>query len=96
MLARQLLHAAQDVRASPSQPAVQPRLTPRQQEVANLVACGLCDCEIAAKLGISENTVGDHLKVIFRQHGVHTRTALVVALVADQRVHISTSDRQHC
>lgn len=73
---------AQSVHAADRQTLAQLRLSPRQWEVANLVACGLADCEIAGKLGISENTVGDHLKAIFRQHGVHTRTALAATLLA--------------
>jgi DNA-binding NarL/FixJ family response regulator len=58
-----------------------PILSPRQRAVANLVSRGLTDCEIAAMLEISENTVGDHLKLIFRRFGLHTRTALAVRVL---------------
>src|SRR5437667_4615003 len=49
-----------------------PSLPARQAEVADLVAHGLCDCEIAAELGVTENTVGSYLKLIFKRYGVHT------------------------
>jgi DNA-binding CsgD family transcriptional regulator len=59
-----------------------PELPPRQRAVAELVAAGLCDCEISATLGISENTVGAYLKVIFKKYRVHSRAALSTRLVA--------------
>ena len=52
-------------------------LTPREQEVMQGVARGLGNKEIAVGLGIGENTVGEHLKNIFRKLGVHSRAAAV-------------------
>jgi len=60
-----------------------PSLPARQAEVADLVAHGLCDCEIAAELGVTENTVGSYLKLIFKRYGVHTRTALTARLLTE-------------
>lgn len=51
-------------------------LTPRQQEVALLVAMGLTNKEISEKLCIADNTVKDHIKEIFQKIGVHSRCKL--------------------
>ncbi len=58
-------------------------LSRRQREVAKLVASGLCDCEVAALLGISENTVGAYLKVVFKKYQVHSRAALSARMYAE-------------
>lgn len=41
------------------------------------MARGLGNKEIALGLGIGENTVGEHLKNIFRKLGVHSRASAV-------------------
>jgi DNA-binding CsgD family transcriptional regulator len=48
-------------------------LTPRQLEVLGLVAEGLRDSEIAARLVLSERTVGHHVSAILRKLGVRSR-----------------------
>lgn len=55
-------------------------LTPRQLEIAHLVASGRTNREVAATLGISEHTVNTHLRVAFARLGVTRRTALATAL----------------
>ncbi|MFD2611596.1 helix-turn-helix transcriptional regulator [Paenibacillus gansuensis] len=52
-------------------------LTAREQEVAALVADGLTNGEIAARLYLSEVTVKKHLKSIFEKQDVSSRTQLV-------------------
>jgi DNA-binding NarL/FixJ family response regulator len=52
-------------------------LPPRQAQIARLIARGLTDKEIAVELGVSENTIGRHLGVIYRRLAIHSRTALV-------------------
>ena len=52
------------------------RLTGRQATVMLLVLDGYSRKMIAAKLGISQETVGDHLKAIFRHFNVHSATEL--------------------
>jgi len=42
-------------------------MTDREREVAQLVAEGLTDKEIAGRLGISENTVGVHIAHIAKR-----------------------------
>ena len=44
-----------------------------------LVATGLADKEVAAALAVSEETVGYHLRSIYRELGVRTRAAAAVA-----------------
>jgi predicted ATPase/DNA-binding CsgD family transcriptional regulator len=55
-------------------------LTGGQRRVAELVAEGLSNGEIARKLGISPTTVKAHLRRVFAKVGVENRTALAAAL----------------
>jgi DNA-binding CsgD family transcriptional regulator len=55
-------------------------LTRREAEVLELVAQGLTNAQIAARLVISGTTVRTHLEHIFGKLGVHTRTAAVAQL----------------
>jgi non-specific serine/threonine protein kinase len=54
------------------------RLSPRQLEVARLVADGLTDREIALRLGISHRTVDSHLRQVSAKLGYSSRTAIAV------------------
>jgi DNA-binding CsgD family transcriptional regulator len=56
-------------------------LRPREREIAMLVAEGLTNGEIAARLGISPSTVGRHLANCYERLGIHSRAALA-ALVS--------------
>ena len=53
------------------------RLTPRQREVALLVATGLSNKEIARALGLSVSTVKDHVHAILTRLGLTSRAALI-------------------
>ena len=50
-------------------------LTPREREIASLVAAGSANKEIADRLGVSQRTVKAHLTSIFAQIGVTDRTS---------------------
>jgi DNA-binding CsgD family transcriptional regulator len=53
------------------------RLTPRQREVLTLLADGASTTQIAATLGLAEETVRNHIRQLLRRLGVHTRLAAV-------------------
>jgi DNA-binding NarL/FixJ family response regulator len=52
-------------------------LTRREQEVLALLADGLVNKQIAARLGISTNTVKTHLELLFEKIGVSSRAEAV-------------------
>jgi DNA-binding NarL/FixJ family response regulator len=54
------------------------RLSPRELEVLQLICDGLSNKEIAAKLGLSANTVAVHRANIMNTLGVHKTAELVV------------------
>lgn len=58
-------------------------LTERQTAIAELVAEGLSNSEIAARLFLSQATVKGHLTVILRQLGLRDRTQLAIVMHRD-------------
>jgi DNA-binding NarL/FixJ family response regulator len=52
-------------------------LTPREREVLEIVAQGLDNYAIAARLHISEKTVRNHVSVIFGKLGLNSRAQAV-------------------
>jgi DNA-binding NarL/FixJ family response regulator len=48
-------------------------------EILRLLAEGLPNKSISRQLGVSEDTVKTHLKSLFQEFAVHTRTACVSA-----------------
>ncbi len=52
-------------------------LTPRETEILEQVARGLQSKEIADLLGISERTIGSHLRNIYEKLHVHSRSAAI-------------------
>jgi DNA-binding NarL/FixJ family response regulator len=56
--------------------AISRQLTPRELEVVELLAAGLSNKEIGARLGISHTTVKVHLRNVFRKLGIDSRVAL--------------------
>lgn len=55
-------------------------LTPAERDVADLVARGLTNPEIAVRLGVSAGTVKDHVSSALRKLGVRTRVELAAAV----------------
>ena len=56
-----------------------PMLTQREREILALLADGFGNKQIAARLGISPNTVKTHLELLFDKLDVSTRTEAVTA-----------------
>jgi DNA-binding NarL/FixJ family response regulator len=77
-----------DVRARLDERMANPTLTPREIEVLKLVSMGKRNKQIAALLGISEETVPVHVKHIFAKLKVTERTAAVNVALKRGIVHI--------
>ena len=77
-----------DVKARLHERAAQPTLTPREIQVLELVSQGRRNKEIAALLGISEETVPVHLKSIFIKLNVNDRMAAVNVALRRGIVHL--------
>ncbi len=61
-------------------------LTTREKEIAELISCGHSNKDIATMLVLSEHTIKDHTKSIYRKLGIHSRyelTALVNRLKSE-------------
>lgn len=56
------------------------KLSPRQKEVAALIARGFTNYQIACELGISENTVKIYVSQVLRIFNISNRTQLALAL----------------
>lgn len=76
----ELLHRLDDGRRSADggHRAAHNLLTARQQAVAELVAEGLTNAEIAARLEVSRPTVKGHITVALRRLGLRDRTQLAI------------------
>jgi DNA-binding CsgD family transcriptional regulator len=61
-------------------PPPDPSLSPREQEIARLVAIGYPNKTIAGILEISPWTVATHVRRIFNKLGVHGRPAMIAML----------------
>ncbi len=68
------MHAASSLRTAPAEP-----LTERERQVLAMLADGLSNRRIAARLAISENTVKAHVAAILGKLGATTRTEAVTA-----------------
>jgi DNA-binding NarL/FixJ family response regulator len=67
----------------------QPSLTEREIEITTLIAKGMRNKEIAASLGIAEETVHAHVKNIFAKLNVNDRTAALAIALRRGIIHIS-------
>jgi DNA-binding CsgD family transcriptional regulator len=82
--ARCVVTCSSDPRAAAGAPAAAgaaTALSPREQEIARMVATGCTNKEIASVLEISSWTVSTHLRRIFGKLDVSTRAAMVARLV---------------
>lgn len=77
-----------DVEARLAERATRPRLTPREVQVVELIAQGMRNKEIAAALGISEETAQVHVKNILAKLKVKDRTAVVSVALRRGIIHM--------
>ena len=63
-------------------------LSPRELEVVRLIVAGRSNKEIAADLGIGEESVKSHLKSLFQKLGVADRTQAAIEAIRHGIVHI--------
>jgi DNA-binding CsgD family transcriptional regulator len=61
-------------------------LSAQERAITGLVCRGMSTIDIAADIGISTNTVRDHLKSVFDKVGVRSRRELVVQVLRDHYV----------
>jgi PAS domain S-box-containing protein len=59
-------------------------LTPREKEIAEMVAIGLPNKTIAAQLDISSWTVSAHIRRVFAKLDLHSRAALAARIAEDE------------
>ncbi len=78
-----------DVEASLAQRAAGPTLTRREIQVIELIAQGMRNKEIAASLGISEETAQVHVKNILAKLKVKDRSAAITAALRRGIIHIA-------
>lgn len=67
-----------------SERALDGLLSPRQLQVLELLAAGLTNGEIAARLHLSANTVKFHVRTIYERAGVSNRVQAAAVLARDQ------------
>jgi PAS domain S-box-containing protein len=77
-----VLILAFDVRRPPSEPIhlnPEPRVTPRQREILDLIASGMSTTEVASELRLSRETVRNHLRNASRELRAHNRVEAIAA-----------------
>jgi len=68
-----------------NRPAAAPLFSTRESEIVELIALGLEDKQIAARLGISRRTVRTHLERLFDDLQIHSRAAAVALWLTSHR-----------
>jgi len=63
---------------APAQPSDLNALTGREREVLWLICEGRSDVEMSDSLGLSQNTVRNHIASLYRKIGVNRRSAAVI------------------
>ena len=73
-------------------------LTKREREIASLIALGMSNKEISSQLGITNTTVRNTLRHVFRKMSTRTRTELAVKVITEESrasLECSTPKRTH-
>ena len=88
-VAEQVLHQFQELSwRSEAQVLISP-LTARETEILNYIAQGYLNKQIAIKLGISEQTIKNHVTSILRKLNANARTEAVVVAIKQGIISIS-------
>jgi two-component system NarL family response regulator len=74
------------------QRALRPNLTDRELEVLKLAADGLTNRQIGRRLGISENTVKNHIRNILEKLHLHSRMEAVLYAVREDLIDLDAED----
>ncbi len=69
-----------------------PTLTARELEVLNFAADGLTNRQIGRRLGISENTVKNHIRNILEKLHLHSRMEAVLYAVREELIDLERGD----
>ena len=80
--------ASADVQSRLAERNAHKHITPRELQVIELVSQGMRNKEIAASLGISEETVQVHLRNIYLKLNVNDRTAVLAVAVRRGLIHL--------
>jgi len=80
-VAEQVLRQFQELSLRSEAEAFISPLTPRETEILNYIAQGYLNKEIAAKLGISQQTIKNHVTSILRKLNANARTEAVVIAI---------------
>jgi DNA-binding NarL/FixJ family response regulator len=78
-----------DVATQLASRSISPPLTARERSVVELMARGMRNKEIAAELGISEDTVEVHARNMFSKLNVNDRTAAVTVALRRGIIHLA-------
>jgi len=88
-VAEQVLHQFQELSwRSEAEGFISP-LTPREIEILNYIAQGYLNKQIAVELGISEQTIKNHVTSILRKLNANARTEAVVVAIKQGLISIS-------
>ncbi len=71
---------------------LQPLLSPRELEVAQLALAGLPTAEVARRLVVTVNTVKTHIRHILRKTGTDSRADLIRRLVMEEELAVAALD----
>ena len=88
-VAEQVLHQFQELSWRSEAEAFISPLTPRETEILSYIAQGYLNKQIAAELGISEQTIKNHVTSILRKLNANARTEAVVVAIRQGLISIS-------
>ncbi len=88
-VAEDVLHQFQNLSLRPEEENLVSPLTPREKKILEYVAEGYFNKEIAVRLGISEQTVKNHVTSILRKLNANSRTEAVVQAIKQSLISVS-------